>query len=76
MTWMGHKRIDETMRYVHVADGHRRDLTPELIAAVTGELDPDRRILKLLSARRQVNLRQPDGNGSQAQRDIGMQLVA
>ena len=76
MTWMGHKRIDETMRYVHVADGHRRELPPELIAAVTGELDPDRRILKLLGARRQVNLRQPDGNGTHAQSDIGIKLVA
>jgi site-specific recombinase XerD len=24
--WMGHKRIDETMIYVHVAETHRRDL--------------------------------------------------
>ena len=28
MTWMGHKRIDETMRYVHVATAHRRPLAP------------------------------------------------
>jgi integrase len=76
MTWMGHKRIDETMRYVHVADGHRRDLPPELLATVAGELDPDRRILKLLGARKQENLRQPDGNGSHAQSDIGVKLVA
>jgi hypothetical protein len=75
MTWMGHKRIDEPMRCVHVADCHRRELPPELIAAVAGELESDRRILKLLGARRQANLRQPDGNGSQAQRDSGMQLV-
>jgi hypothetical protein len=26
MTWMGRKRIHETMRYVHVDDGHRREL--------------------------------------------------
>ena len=32
MTWLGHKRIDETMRYVHVADGHRRDLPPDALA--------------------------------------------
>jgi hypothetical protein len=25
-SWMGHKRIDETMLYVHVAENHRRDL--------------------------------------------------
>ncbi len=24
--WMGHKRIDETMIYVHVTETHRRDL--------------------------------------------------
>jgi hypothetical protein len=59
MTWMGHKRIEETMRYVHVAESHRRDLPPELLAAA-GEFDPDRRITKLLGGR--ANLRQPDGN--------------
>jgi hypothetical protein len=30
-TWMGHKRIDETMLYVHVAEAHRREL-PESYA--------------------------------------------
>jgi hypothetical protein len=30
MTWLGHKRMDETLRYVHVAEGHRRELPPEL----------------------------------------------
>jgi integrase len=28
MTWLGHKRMDETLRYVHVADDHRRELPP------------------------------------------------
>jgi site-specific recombinase XerD len=27
--WMGHKRIDETMLYVHVAETHRRDIRRE-----------------------------------------------
>ncbi len=50
-SWMGHKRIDETMIYVHVAENHRREI-PESVAAVAmTELDPDRRILKMLGAR-------------------------
>ena len=44
---MGHKRIDETMIYVHVAENHRREI-PEAIMA---ELDPDRRVLAMLGAR-------------------------
>ena len=45
MTWMGHKRIDETMRYVHVASAHMRDLPKELLdaASASSEHDPDRR---------------------------------
>jgi integrase len=49
--WMGHKRIDETMLYVHVAENHRRPTPPEVIAAGAAELDPDRRILAMLSSR-------------------------
>ena len=48
---MGHKRIDETMLYVHVAKDHRRDLPPEVISAGAKEADPDRRILLMLGAR-------------------------
>jgi hypothetical protein len=48
---MGHKRIDETMLYVHVAKDHRRDLPPEVVSAGVGEADPDRRILFMLGAR-------------------------
>ena len=50
-TWMGHKRIDETMRYVHLAENHRREITASIIAATQSEIDPDRRILKMLGAR-------------------------
>ena len=50
MTWMGHKRIDETMRYVHVATAHRRPL-PTPILAATNEPDPDRRVLAMLGRR-------------------------
>ena len=51
MTWMGHKRIDETLRYVHVAETHAREMPKELIAAAADEHDPDRRVLKMLGAR-------------------------
>ena len=56
MTWMGHKRIDETMKYVHIAENHMRKLPEVLIEAATGEPDPDRRVLKMLSARAQITL--------------------
>jgi integrase len=47
--WLGHKRIDETMLYVHVAEAHPREL-PEHVQQCT-ETDPDRRILSMLGAR-------------------------
>jgi integrase len=50
-SWMGHKRIDETMIYVHVAENHRREIPEAVVAAADTELDPDRRILKMLAAR-------------------------
>jgi integrase len=49
--WLGHKRIDETMIYVHVAESHRRDIPESVLAAAAGEVDPDRRILKMLGGR-------------------------
>jgi len=49
--WMGHKRIEETMLYVHVADNHRREIPEGILAAGAGESDPDARIVKLLGAR-------------------------
>jgi len=48
--WLGHKRIDETMLYVHVAEAHPREL-PEHVQAACSETDPDRRILSMLGAR-------------------------
>ena len=50
-SWMGHKRIDETMIYVHVAEHHRREIPEGLIAAAQEERDPDRRVLAMLGAR-------------------------
>ena len=32
MSWMGHKRIDETMLYVHVAAVHQRALPQAVVA--------------------------------------------
>jgi hypothetical protein len=49
--WMGHKRIDETMRYVHLAEDHMPPLPERVVDAVSGEADPDRKIVKMLSAR-------------------------
>lgn len=50
-SWMGHKRIDETMTYVHVAENHRREIPEPILEAAKTEADPDRRILKMLAAR-------------------------
>ena len=50
-SWMGHKRIDETMIYVHVAENHRRDIPEPILGAAETERDPDRRIILMLGAR-------------------------
>jgi integrase len=49
-SWMGHKRIDETMIYVHVAENHRREIPAAILEAGASEA-PDRRILQMLGAR-------------------------
>ena len=49
--WLGHKRIDETMLYVHVAEAHPRDLPEVATSAGNGIADPDRRVLAMLGAR-------------------------
>jgi integrase len=49
--WMGHRRIDETMLYVHVAEIHRRPIPPAILKEGARESDPDRRILEMLGAR-------------------------
>jgi hypothetical protein len=49
--WLGHKRIDETMLHVLVAENHRREIPEAIIAAGRDESDPDRRVLKMLGAR-------------------------
>jgi hypothetical protein len=46
--WLGHKRIDETMLYVHVAEAHHREL-PEIVReAARGIDDPDARVLAMM----------------------------
>jgi integrase len=50
-SWMGHKRIEETMLYVHVAETHARELPEKIRDAAIGEADPDARIVKMLGAR-------------------------
>ena len=37
MTWMGHKRIDETMLYVHLAEQHRREIPGPILEAAARE---------------------------------------
>ncbi len=50
--WMGHRRIDETMRYVHHVESHHRPLLPTMVAAkLADHADPDQCVLAMLSAR-------------------------
>jgi len=51
MEWMGHKRIDETMGYVHMVERKPRPIPSELVAAGMTETDPTNRVLAQLSAR-------------------------
>jgi hypothetical protein len=50
-TWLGHKRIDETMLYVHVAEAHAREWPEPVHEAARREMDPDKRIIAMLGAR-------------------------
>lgn len=59
-SWLGHKSMEETMRYVHVAEHHRREIPPEVLHASEGVADNTRRTLAMLGARANVNWR---GNG-------------
>ncbi len=49
--WLGHKRIDETMLYVHVAEAHPRQLPMHVRKASRRVADPDARVLAMLGAR-------------------------
>ncbi len=62
--WLGHKRIDETMLYVHVAEAHQREL-PEIVREKSrGIDDPDKRVLAMLGARAAVELSEVRGSGA------------
>jgi integrase len=60
MEWMGHKRIDETMGYVHMVERQPRPIPPELVAAGMKEIDPTARVLAMLSARAGQKLAKSD----------------
>ena len=62
MAWLGHKRIEETMRYVHVSGDHWRETPSELLEAGRGVEDPDKRVLAMLGARHRVPSREHDAN--------------
>jgi hypothetical protein len=62
MTWMGHKRIEETQLYIHFGEAHRRPIPPVLVAAGARELDPDRRVLAMLSGRCPLVASASEGN--------------
>jgi integrase len=64
-SWMGHKRIEETMIYVNYANAHRSPIPPEILTAVTGEMDPDQRVLGMLSARARVTIAEAERRGTQ-----------
>ncbi|MDJ0764368.1 MAG: hypothetical protein QNJ97_15425 [Myxococcota bacterium] len=51
---MGHKRIDETMIYIHLAEAHTRVWpTPVKQAAMMVD-DPDQRVIAMLGSRVEV----------------------
>lgn len=52
MQWMGHKRVDETMLYVHFAEAHLRPHPEPVLKAQRGHDDPDQKIIAMLDARR------------------------
>ena len=51
MMWLGHKRIDETMLYVDLANLKPRPIPEAILQAGAAELDPDRRVIRMLGAR-------------------------
>jgi len=72
MTWMGHKRVDETMLYVHLAEQHRREFPAPVLKAGARETDPDDRILAMLSER--CSAWQPRGSDKRKTPEIQVNL--
>jgi integrase len=54
MVWMGHRDLETTLQYTHVARAHQRPIPTAMLEAGARETDPDRRVLAMLSARRDV----------------------
>ncbi len=66
--WMGHKAMEETMRYVHVAEHHHREIPEVVAAAGEAERDVTKRVIAMLSARGQVAFSEPCGTRVAPQR--------
>ena len=75
MLWMGHKRIDETMLYVHFAEAHLRPLPEPVLGAQRSELDPDRRIIAMLDARRHCGERRGENLANPTASDEERRMV-
>jgi integrase len=73
MTWMGHKRVDETMLYVHLAQQHRREIPQPVLKSGARELDPDLRILAMLGERHSAW--QPRGSRNEETHENRLVLV-
>jgi len=67
MSWMGHKRIDETMGYVHVAERSRREIPETILRAAENKSDPNHRVVAMLGARAKNRT-----NSSAASDELGM----
>ena len=63
MQWMGHKRVDETMLYVHFAEAHMRPHSAPILEAQRGHDDPDQKIIAMLDARRLCETESGGGKG-------------
>ena len=61
--WLGHKRVDETMLHVHVAEAHPRELPEVVREKARGIDDPDQRVLAMLGARGSVEPTEVRGSG-------------
>jgi hypothetical protein len=70
---MGHKRVDETMLYVHLAEQHRREIPAPVLKAGAREIDPDLRILAMLSER--CSAWQPRGSRNEETHESRLTLV-
>lgn len=62
MEWMGHKRIDETMGYVHLVERRPRPIPTEIVEPGMKAIDPTMRVLAQLSARAGQKLAKTGGD--------------